>query len=258
MVWSEQKDVKLLRAMTAEGVFVTNKRVSRERGVVWQNAASALFAESLTVNARAVRDRYQVLAKKWREKVRRQENESGGGDEQLTEVEILVEELVEMENESEKKSEQVDDGHKKAVTEEKKRATELRDRALERFSQTRKRHEYDESKNDEEKKEPKRRRSGGEVMEWLKEKGEYGRQLREQELQEKREEGEAQRVQNEQFTLQLQSQNEQMKMFQQQMLLQMQHQQQQQQQQFVTMQHQMMSMVQQQAQTMSHLLNKND
>ena len=64
-----------------------------------------------------------------------------------------------------------------------------RERALEWFSQTRKRHEHEESKNDEEKKEPKRRRSGGEVMEWLKEKGEYGRQLREQELQEKRGEG---------------------------------------------------------------------
>lgn len=179
--------------MTAEGVFVTNKRGSRERGVVWQNVASALFAESLTVNARAVRDQYQVLAKKWREKVRRQENESGGRDEQLTEVEILLEELVEMENESEKKAEQEGDGHKKAVAEEKKKATELRERALERFSQTRKRHEHEESKNDEEEKEPKRRRSGGEVMEWLKEKGEYGRQLSEQELQEKREEGEAQK-----------------------------------------------------------------
>ena len=114
--------------MTAEGVFVTNKRGSRETGVVWQNVASALFAESLTVNARAVRDQYQVLAKKWREKVRRQENESGGRDEQLTEVEILLEELVEMENESEKKAEQEGDGHKKAVAEEKKKATELRER----------------------------------------------------------------------------------------------------------------------------------
>ena len=114
--------------MTAEGVFVTNKRGSRERGVAWQNVASALFAESLTVNARAVRDQYQVLAKKWREKVRRQENESGGRDEQLIEVEILLEELVEMENESEKKAEQEGDGHKKAVAEEKKKATELRER----------------------------------------------------------------------------------------------------------------------------------
>ena len=120
--------------MTAEGVFVTNKRGSRERGVAWQNVASALFAESLTVNARAVRDQYQVLAKKWREKVRRQENESGGRDEQLIEVEILLEELVEIENESEKKAEQEGDGHKKAVAEEKKKATELRERALERFS----------------------------------------------------------------------------------------------------------------------------
>ena len=47
--------------------------------------------------------------------MRRQENESGGRDEQLTEVEILLEELVEMENESEKKAEQEGDGHKKAV-----------------------------------------------------------------------------------------------------------------------------------------------
>lgn len=29
MVWSEQKDVKLLRAMTAEGVFVTNGKMLR-------------------------------------------------------------------------------------------------------------------------------------------------------------------------------------------------------------------------------------
>ena len=66
--------------------------------------------------------------------MRRQENESGGGDEQLTEVEILLEELVDMENESEKKDEQEGDGHKKAVAEKKKKATELRERALERFS----------------------------------------------------------------------------------------------------------------------------
>ena len=52
MVWSEQKGVKLLRAMKAEGVFVTNKRGSQERGVVRQNVASVLFADSLTVNAR--------------------------------------------------------------------------------------------------------------------------------------------------------------------------------------------------------------
>lgn len=128
MVWSEQKGVKLLRAMKAEGVFVTNKRGSQERGVVWQNVASVLFADSLTVNARGRKRPVPSTCKKWREKVRRQENESGGGDEQLTEVEILLEELVEIENESEKKAEQEGDGHKKAVAEEKKKATELRER----------------------------------------------------------------------------------------------------------------------------------
>ena len=34
------------------------------------------------------RDRYNILAKKWRAKIRREEIESGGGDEQLTQVEI--------------------------------------------------------------------------------------------------------------------------------------------------------------------------
>ena len=130
MVWSEQKDVNLLRAMTAEGLFVNNKRGRRERGVLWQNVASALVAESLKVNARAIKDRYQVLAKKWRDKVRRQEIESAGGDEQLTEVEILLEELVEMENESEKNAQQKDDGLKKSVAV--KKATEMRERERER------------------------------------------------------------------------------------------------------------------------------
>ena len=242
MVWTDDKDIKLLRAVAAEGVFRNNKSGSRERGALWQNVASALVAESLSVTVRSVRDRYNILAKKWRAKIRREEKESGGGDEQLTEVEILVEELVEMETEAEKIAEQKDEA-KKAVATEKKKATEMRERALERFGQTRKRHE--EAEKDEGKKQPKRRRSGGDALEWLKEKGEMVKQLKEQELQERREERETQKLQHEQFMRQLQAtqttQNDQLKTFQQQMLQQMQ--QQQQQQQFVILQHQMMAMM---------------
>ena len=59
----------------------------------------------------------------------------------MTEVEILLEELVELESESEKVAEQQDEAKKAAAAaaKEKKQATEMRDRALERFGETRKR-----------------------------------------------------------------------------------------------------------------------
>ena len=69
--------------------------------------------------------------------------------------------------ESEKTKEQKDEA-KKLVEGEKKKAIEMRERAMERFSQTKKRRE--ETEKDEGKKEKKRRRSG-EAIEWLREKG---------------------------------------------------------------------------------------
>ena len=126
MVWSEAKDRKLLRAIGAEGVFINNKAGSRERGVRWQNVASALVEEALPVTLRSVRDRYNGLAKKWRAKVASEAKESGGGHEHLTEVEVLLEELVELESESEKIAEQQDEEKKATAAQEKKKATEMR------------------------------------------------------------------------------------------------------------------------------------
>ena len=148
MVWTQEKDVKLLRAVAAEGVFINSRAGSRERGASWQVVASSLVAEGMPVISRSVRDRFNILAKKWRVKVRQEERESGGGDK---------EELVELEMESEKTKEQKDEA-KKLVEEEKKKAIEMRERAMERFSQTKKRQE--ETEKDEGKKEKKRRRSG--------------------------------------------------------------------------------------------------
>ncbi|KAJ7391239.1 hypothetical protein OS493_019370 [Desmophyllum pertusum] len=165
-----------------------------------------------------------------------------GGDEDQTEVELLVEELVALEAVT-KKAEEQDGAKKEVVAKEKKQAVEIRNRALERVGQTRKRN----TEENEGKQETKRRRSGGEALEWLKEKGESMRQLKEQEVQNKKEEREAQRMQHEQFMRQLEatqtSNNEQMKLFQQQML-QLQQQRQQQQQQFAMLQQQMMIMMQ--------------
>lgn len=130
MVWTESKDLSLLRAMAAEGIFVSTKAGSRERGSAWLNVASALEAEAVTVTARSVRDRYHILARKWKAKVGAEEKESGGGDKHMTEVEVLLEELVELESESEKVAEQQDEAKKAVATKEKKQATEMRERAF--------------------------------------------------------------------------------------------------------------------------------
>ena len=68
----------------------------------------------------------------------------------------------------------------------------MRERALERFGETRKR--QNETEKEEGKKETKRRRSGAEALEWLKEKGESLRELKEKELQDKKEEREIQKM----------------------------------------------------------------
>ena len=75
MVWTEEKDVKLLRAVAAEGVFINSRAGSREKGELWQVAASSLVAERMPVISRSVRDRFNILAKKWRIKVRQEERE---------------------------------------------------------------------------------------------------------------------------------------------------------------------------------------
>ena len=158
MVWTQEKDVKLLRAVAAEGVFINSRAGSREKGELWQVSASSLVAERMPVISRSVRDRFNILAKKWRIKVRQEERESGGGDKEMSEAEKLVE--LEMES----KTKEQNDEAKKLVEGEKKKAIEMRERAMERFRQTKKRQE--ETEKDEGKKEKKRRRSG-EAIEWF-------------------------------------------------------------------------------------------
>ena len=71
-VWSEAKDLLMLSAVAAEGVF-NHKQGSLERGSAWQRATSTLCAQegNFNVTARSVRDRFNVLAKKVRVKLSR-------------------------------------------------------------------------------------------------------------------------------------------------------------------------------------------
>ena len=75
----------------------------------------------------------------------------------MSETEKLVEELIVLSEESEKRTEDQSEAKREAVANEKKQALEMRERALERLGETRKRNE--EEKEEEKKQVTKKRRS---------------------------------------------------------------------------------------------------
>ena len=138
MVWSEARDLAMLKEVAAEGVFV-QRMGTRDWGTAWQNVAKLLnVVDGFNVTPRAIRDRYN-LAKKLKAKLAREVRESGGGDDGMSEVEKLLEDLMEVSEESGRKCEDLSDAKKQAAENEKKLALEMRDRAMERFGETRKR-----------------------------------------------------------------------------------------------------------------------
>ena len=89
MVWSDEKDFVMLKEVAGEGVF-NSKPGRRERGGSWQ------FAK-FTVNARAVRDRFNNISKKLKAKLAKEATESGGGEiEEQSELEMLLEQIIEL------------------------------------------------------------------------------------------------------------------------------------------------------------------
>ena len=67
--------MKPLRAVAADGVFINSKAGTRESGAPWQAVASSLVAEGMPVISQSVRNDFNILAKKWRVKVRQEERE---------------------------------------------------------------------------------------------------------------------------------------------------------------------------------------
>ena len=169
MVWSDEKDFVLLKEVAGEGVF-NSKPGSRERGGSWQVVANKLNSlPQFTVNARAVRDRFNNISKKLKAKLAKEATESGGGEiEEQSELEMLLEQLIELNEESEKKSDEQGEAKKEAAEREKQQALEMRARAMESLGESRKRNEEKEGEPVKPEKK-RRRRSGGDALEWLRE-----------------------------------------------------------------------------------------
>ena len=220
MVWSEQRDLTLLKEIAAEGVL-TKKEKSRERGSGWQTAAENLCPVfNIELSSRSVRDHYSMLSRKHKTRLAREERATGEGGEELTEKEALLEELMQIEEETEIQMGEEMVLRKETAEMEKAKGLEMRERAMECYGETRKRVLEHLGKE----KKPQKRRKSGEMFDWLNKRVEVEMENKEKERRERQEERE---VWQQQLYLQQQQQQQQFSMLQQQMMAMM-HQQQQQ------------------------------
>ena len=121
-------------------------------------------APKFKVDQRGVRERYGLLAKAYRRKIREEERASGISTPGLTEVEQALEDLIVREDEADR-DQQETAAQKRKVKEDKKDAEEVRKRAMQRLADRMKRSEI-------EGKGKKRRSSGNNTLEYLKERNE--------------------------------------------------------------------------------------
>ncbi|CAH3018447.1 unnamed protein product, partial [Porites evermanni] len=171
MEWTQDHDLMLLRETAFEDPFQF-KKGSPDRGEVWSK-----IARSLNSSAEL---KFALLQAKYKEKNKKDEASSGTST-QMSELDRLLEDFTEKEKDSEEKS--------------------IRKTAMERVSQTKKRQEGTEREAVSTK---RRRRGGDETIEYLREKSEAERKVREQELELKKAEVALQEKRAEQGQTQMQ------------------------------------------------------
>lgn len=245
MKWTERHDVILLREILLFEPY-SHKHGSDERGKCWERIAESLNnlnEENLLfkVTQRSVRDRYNSLEKKFRDKVREENLATGIAPKEETEIEAAIRDIMERFKENALLFQEAANEKTKNTEKDLAQGKEMRRQSLETFSETLKR----KSTEDDSPTNSKRsRNTGSETFRFLKEKTDTERELKELELKFRREElAEKSRIENmkherekERMQLQQQQMNQQ-----QQLTLAMLQQQQQQNAQVMQQQQQMIS-----------------
>ena len=182
MEWTEDHDVILLREILASDLF-SFKKGSVARGERWESITEKLNqVKTLSFHLkdkRAVRDRWVLLQKKYKAKMHQEETASGISVDDMSEIDVLLEELVGKEESLNK----VGDAQSRKQKEDKSKAEDIRQKALERYSETKRRKSTENGDECEEK--PKRQRRSARtepLVEFMQEKVKTERELRQQEL----------------------------------------------------------------------------
>ena len=136
--------------------------------------------QNVEVIVKSVRDRFKLLTKKHKAKMRKQKRSTGGGGVDLSEVEILLEELIGIEDDTNQRAEEDYKTKKISEDEDRAKALEMRKRARGSIKETSERLGQTSS-------EEKKRRSVNKSMQFL-EKAIEKKQLMQEEEKKAREE----------------------------------------------------------------------
>ena len=157
MEWTAEHDVTLGREISLVNPFKNRKR-SVERGTAWKQIASNLNASSnmkFAVSQRSVRDHLLLLQKKYRKKMRQEEQASGISPEK-TELDELIEEISEIEETAAAEHQEAGRIKQDKADQDKTKADDMWRKAMETLGETKKRQAQDEKES----KNKRRRRSG--------------------------------------------------------------------------------------------------
>jgi len=135
--WTTDHDVIMCRKVLVSEPYKFKSRTP-ERGQSWESVAqqlNSIHQPSFRVTARSNCDRFTLLLTKYAPKLRMEEKAPGIKVEQ-TELDSLLEEILEREKEAKKDLELKDHDKKSKVDKEKATAEEVRKQALERMAKS--------------------------------------------------------------------------------------------------------------------------
>ena len=138
-MWNNDHDIAMCREVLIEEPCCIKMRSNR--GQAWEAVAenlSAMPSLKFRVTAQSVGDRYNLLTKRMQAKLKMEEKSSGIYVE-TSEVDVLLEEVVEKDEAGKEKMESDDGNMRKIVENDKTTAEDMRKQALECMAQTAKR-----------------------------------------------------------------------------------------------------------------------
>ena len=155
------------------------KKGSNQRGEAWTQIAKRLSGSDelvFRVDQRGVRERMERLKTNYKAKMREEESASGITVEEISELDAFICEIIERQRMAEEARES--NANWKKNDADKKTAEEMRKVAMERYGETRKRSEEEDNTD----KKVKRKKSGGDAVEFLREKAQMEKELRKEEI----------------------------------------------------------------------------
>lgn len=251
MFWTYDHEAILCREVVNVNPYTT-KKGSTQRSSMWEKIADTLNKCSVPkfrVDKRSVRDHVGILVYKHKKKLQAEEKATGITPDESTELENLLDTIIALEESGEAELQETQGTSSKKLQYDRAKAEDVRLKAMEKLSDTKKR----DSSADESDDKPKRqRRSGGDAIEYLTERAKVSDQLKAEDLKMRKEH---QTLEREKMEV-LREQQMQMQQQQADMLKVMQQQQQQSQQQLLNSQMMMMQQQQQQSKALMALLEK--